>query len=43
MAPKVEEGHAMTTDSSPPYEPGILRVLQSKEVTRAYYNKIAKV
>jgi ubiquinone/menaquinone biosynthesis C-methylase UbiE len=33
----------MTTDSSPPYEPGVLRVLQSKEETRHYYNKIAKV
>jgi demethylmenaquinone methyltransferase/2-methoxy-6-polyprenyl-1,4-benzoquinol methylase len=33
----------MTTDSSTPYEPGVLRVLQSKEETRHYYNKIAKV
>ena len=33
----------MTTDSSPPYEPGVLRVLQSKEETKHYYNKIAKV
>jgi ubiquinone/menaquinone biosynthesis C-methylase UbiE len=33
----------MTTNSSTPYEPGVLRVLQSKEETRHYYNKIAKV
>ncbi len=25
------------------YEPGVLRVLQTKDVTRQYYNKIAKV
>jgi len=33
----------MTTDPSPQYEPGVLRVLQSKEQTKAFYNKIAKV
>jgi len=33
----------MTTDPSLPYEPGVLRVLQSKEETRHYYNKIGKV
>ncbi|MBS0207057.1 MAG: methyltransferase domain-containing protein [Planctomycetes bacterium] len=32
-------------DSVPPtsYEPGVLRVLQSKEQTKSFYNKIAKV
>ncbi len=33
----------MTDNASLPYEPGVLRVLQTKEVTREYYNKIAKV
>ena len=33
----------MTDDSSLEYEPGVLRVLQSKHETRAFYNKIAKV
>jgi ubiquinone/menaquinone biosynthesis C-methylase UbiE len=31
------------TNETLPYEPGVLRVLQSKEETRHYYNKIAKV
>jgi demethylmenaquinone methyltransferase/2-methoxy-6-polyprenyl-1,4-benzoquinol methylase len=33
----------MTTGPSLPYEPGVLRVFQSKESTKAFYNKIAKV
>ena len=33
----------MTDKSALPYEPGVLRVLQTKDVTRQYYNKIAKV
>lgn len=33
----------MTDNTSLPYEPGVLPVLQTKEVTRQYYNKIAKV
>ena len=33
----------MTNQPSLPYEPGVLRILQTKEQTRAYYNKIAKV
>lgn len=33
----------MTADSSLPYEPGVLRVFQSKDSTKAFYNKIAKV
>ena len=32
----------MSTDVNQ-YEPGVLRVFQSKEETKAYYNKIAKV
>jgi demethylmenaquinone methyltransferase/2-methoxy-6-polyprenyl-1,4-benzoquinol methylase len=34
---------AMTNESSLEYEPGVLRVLQSKSEREAYYNKIAKV
>ena len=33
----------MNPQSSLPYETGVLRILQTKEQTRAYYNKIAKV
>lgn len=33
----------MSNEASLPYEPGVLRVLQTKEVIRNYYNKIAKV
>ncbi len=33
----------MADDKSLDYEPGVLRVLQSKDETRSYYNKIAKV
>ena len=33
----------MTEEVSLEYEPGVLRVLQSKGETKAYYNKIAKV
>ena len=33
----------MTTDPSLSYEPGVLRIFQSKDSTKAYYNKIAKV
>jgi ubiquinone/menaquinone biosynthesis C-methylase UbiE len=33
----------MTNESSLEYEPGVLRVLQSKSEREAYYNKIAKV
>jgi ubiquinone/menaquinone biosynthesis C-methylase UbiE len=33
----------MKEDSSLPYEPGVLRVFQSKDSTKAFYNKIAKV
>ena len=33
----------MAAESQIDYEPGVLRVLQTKEVTRAYYNKLAKV
>lgn len=33
----------MNDETSLPYEPGVLRVLQTKDVTRQYYNKIAKV
>ena len=33
----------MTTDPSPANEPGVLRVFQSKESTKAFYNKIARV
>jgi demethylmenaquinone methyltransferase/2-methoxy-6-polyprenyl-1,4-benzoquinol methylase len=33
----------MTDKSELCYEPGVLRVLQTKAVTRQYYNKIAKV
>ena len=33
----------MSNDPSLSYEPGVLRVLQTKEETRHYYNKIAKV
>lgn len=33
----------MNDDGSLEYEPGVLRVLQSKEQTKAFYNKIAKV
>ena len=33
----------MSNDASLSYEPGVLRVLQTKEVVRNYYNKIAKV
>jgi demethylmenaquinone methyltransferase/2-methoxy-6-polyprenyl-1,4-benzoquinol methylase len=32
----------MSDKSDLQYEPGVLRVLQTKEVTRQYYNKIAK-
>lgn len=33
----------MAGESQTDYEPGVLRVLQTKDVTRAYYNKLAKV
>lgn len=33
----------MTNDQLPAYEPGVLRVFQSKDETKAFYNKIAKV
>ena len=33
----------MSNETSFSYEPGVLRVLQTKDVTRQYYNKIAKV
>lgn len=33
----------MNENSTLPYEPGVLRVLQTKEAKRNYYNKIAKV
>jgi len=33
----------MTDENSLDYEPGVLRVFQSKEETRAFYNKIARV
>jgi demethylmenaquinone methyltransferase/2-methoxy-6-polyprenyl-1,4-benzoquinol methylase len=33
----------MATDPSLPYEPGVLRVFQTKEATRHFYNKIARV
>ena len=33
----------MTSQPTLPYEPGVLRILQTKEQTRHYYNKIAKV
>ena len=33
----------MPEDNSPGYEPGVLRVFQSKDETKAFYNKIAKV
>jgi demethylmenaquinone methyltransferase/2-methoxy-6-polyprenyl-1,4-benzoquinol methylase len=33
----------MNSDRSIDYEPGVLRVLQSKDETRAFYDKIAKV
>jgi demethylmenaquinone methyltransferase/2-methoxy-6-polyprenyl-1,4-benzoquinol methylase len=33
----------MAAQTTLPYEPGVLRVLQTKDVTRQYYNKIAKV
>ena len=33
----------MSDSSSLDYEPGILRVLQSKSETKAFYNKIAHV
>lgn len=33
----------MSDSTSLSYEPGVLRVLQTKEITRHYYNKIAKV
>ena len=33
----------MSNETSLSYEPGVLRVLQTKDVTRQYYNKIAKV
>lgn len=33
----------MTDDPNQPYEPGVLRVFQSKDQTKAFYNKIAKV
>lgn len=33
----------MTDDTNLSYEPGVLRVLQTKEASRQYYNKIAKV
>ncbi len=33
----------MAEDTSLDYEPGVLRVLQTKGETRAFYNKIAKV
>lgn len=33
----------MNDDNSLEYEPGVLRVLQSKGQTKAFYNKIAKV
>jgi hypothetical protein len=33
----------MSDTSSLDYEPGVLRVFQSKSETKAFYNKIAKV
>ncbi len=33
----------MSNDPYLPYEPGVLRVFQSKDSTKAFYNKIAKV
>jgi demethylmenaquinone methyltransferase/2-methoxy-6-polyprenyl-1,4-benzoquinol methylase len=41
---KSMEDHQMS-ESEPPldYEPGVLRVLQSKDEVKAFYNKIAKV
>ena len=33
----------MTTDPSLSYEPGVMRVFQSKDSTKAFYNKIARV
>jgi SAM-dependent methyltransferase len=33
----------MTENTAFDYEPGVLRVFQSKDETKAYYNKIAKV
>src|SRR6476620_5920964 len=33
----------MADNATLPYEPGVLPVLQSKAVTKAYYNKLAKV
>ena len=33
----------MTKSTSLDYEPGVLRVFQSKDETKAFYNKIAKV
>ena len=33
----------MPNDVSLDYEPGVLRVLQTKSETKAFYNKIAKV
>jgi demethylmenaquinone methyltransferase/2-methoxy-6-polyprenyl-1,4-benzoquinol methylase len=36
-------GNPMTADSSLSYEPDVLRVFQSKDSTKAFYNKIAKV
>lgn len=33
----------MTDNTTLPYEPGVLRVFQTKEASRQYYNKIAKV
>ena len=33
----------MADDASLDYEPGVLRVLQTKAETKAFYNKIAKV
>jgi ubiquinone/menaquinone biosynthesis C-methylase UbiE len=33
----------MNNDPTLPYEPGVLRVFQTKEATRHFYNKIAKV
>ena len=33
----------MTDKDSLEYEPGVLRVLQSKNERRSYYNKIARV
>jgi len=41
--PQADHETPMTNDETLDYEPGVLRVLQSKEETRHYYNKIAKV